>query len=46
MEECGGLDRTDFKQFPIWEGVVVLTEMVFFTVSHLVWCGGLVRIDF
>ena len=25
---CGGLDRTDFKQFLIWKGVVVLKELI------------------
>ena len=24
---CGGLERTDFYQFPLWEGVVVLKEL-------------------
>ena len=24
-----GLDRTDFEQFLYWEGVVVLTELIF-----------------
>ena len=23
-EECGGLERTGFRQFLLWEGVVVL----------------------
>ena len=26
---CGGLERTDFKQFLLWEEVVVLTELIF-----------------
>ena len=25
---CGGLERTDFKQFLLWEGVVVLKELI------------------
>ena len=26
---CGGLDRTDFQQFPLWEGMVILTDFIF-----------------
>ena len=26
---CGGLERTDFYQFLLWAGVVVLNEQVF-----------------
>ena len=26
---CGGLERTDSKQFLLWEGVVVLKELIF-----------------
>ena len=26
---CGGLEGTDFEQFPLWEGVVVLKELIF-----------------
>ena len=25
---CGGLERTDFEQFLLWEGVVVLKELI------------------
>ena len=25
----GGLERTDFEQFLLWEGVVVLKELIF-----------------
>ena len=25
---CGGLERTDFKQFLLWEGVAVLKELI------------------
>ena len=25
---CGGLERTDFEQFLLWEGVVVLKEVI------------------
>ena len=25
---CGGLERTDFEQFLIWEGVVVMKELI------------------
>ena len=27
--ECGGLERTDLQQFLLWEGVVVLKELIF-----------------
>ena len=26
---CGGLERTDFEHFLLWEGVVVLKELIF-----------------
>ena len=29
MGQCGGLERTDFLQFLLWEGVVVLKELIF-----------------
>ena len=29
LGRCGGLERSDFKQFLLWEGVVVLKEMIF-----------------
>ena len=29
LGECGGLERTDFQQFLLWEGVVVLKELMF-----------------
>ena len=25
---CGSLERTDFEQFLLWEGVVVLKELI------------------
>ena len=25
---CGGLERTDFEQFLLWEGVMVLKELI------------------
>ena len=25
---CGGLERTDFSQFLLWEGVMVLKELI------------------
>ena len=37
---CGGLERTDVSQFPLWEGVVVLTELISLTVSTLGGYGG------
>ena len=27
---CGALERTNFEQFLLWEGVVVLKELVFY----------------
>ena len=36
---CGSLERTDFYQLILWEGVVVLKELIL-TVSMLaVWCS-------
>ena len=29
LEGCGGLERTDFKYFLLWKGVVVLKELIF-----------------
>ena len=29
MVGCGGLERTDFEQFVLLEGVVVLKELIF-----------------
>ena len=26
---CAGLERTDFKQFLLWKGVMVLKELIF-----------------
>ena len=26
---CGGLERTDLQQFLLWEGVVLLKELIF-----------------
>ena len=46
LRECGGLEITEFLQFLLWEGVVVLKELI---VSQFVlWgrCGGLERTDF
>ena len=45
MGGCGGLERTDFEQFLLWEGVVVLKELIFHS-STLGGCGGLERTDF
>ena len=42
---CGGLERTDFKYFLLWKGVVVFKELIL-TVSTLGGCGGLERTDF
>ena len=32
LDWCGGLERTDFEQFLLWEGVAVLKELFFFSV--------------
>ena len=29
LGRVGGLERTDFEQFLLWEGVVVLKELIF-----------------
>ena len=29
LASCGGLEETDFQQFLLWEGVVVLNEDIF-----------------
>ena len=42
---CGSIERTDFYQFPLWEGVMVLKELILI-VSMLGGCGGLERTDF
>ena len=42
---CGGLERTDFKQFLLWTDMVVLKELIFN--SFYIWkYGGLDRSDF
>ena len=37
--ECGGLERTNFYQFIIWEYVVVLKELIFnnFLIGSMWW---------
>ena len=45
MVGCGGPEITDYKQFLLWVGVVVLTEL-FLTVSTLGGLGGLEITDF
>ena len=37
---CGGLERTDFSQFLLWEGVMVLKELNF--EQFLLWEGVVV----
>ena len=46
MGGCGGLERTDFEHFLLWEGVVVVERTDF--EQFLLWdeCGGLERTDF
>ena len=41
----GGLEKTDFKQFLIWDGVVVLKKLILI-VLHLGGSGGLERTHF
>ena len=36
----GGLERTDFSQFPLWDHVVVLPELIFH--SFYCWEGVVV----
>ena len=45
LRGCGGLRRTDFKQFLLWESVVVLKGLIC-TISTLGGCDGLERTDF
>ena len=42
---CGGLERTDFEQFLLLEGVVVLKELTLNS-FHFGRCGSLERTDF
>ena len=40
LGRCGGLERTDFEKFALWEGVVVLEGVILFNfhrVSQSVW---------
>ena len=32
---CGGLERTDFKQFLLWKGVVIMKELISITISTM-----------
>ena len=37
---CGGLEKTDFSQFLLWEGVVVLKELILSSFYFgRVWCS-------
>ena len=38
----GGLERTDFCQFSLWQGVVVLKGLILDN-FHMALCGGLER---
>ena len=40
MGGCGGHERTDFEQFLLWEGVMVLKELIF--KQFLLWEGVVV----
>ena len=42
---CGGLERTDFSQFLLWEDVVVLKELILDS-FYFGGCGVLERTDF
>ena len=42
---CGSLEKTDFYQFLLWKGLVVLKELIFYSVS-LGSCGVLERTVF
>ena len=45
LKGCGGLERTDFEQFLLWDCVMVLKELVCYHFFFGV-CGGLERTDF
>ena len=45
MGGCGGTERTNFYQFLLWKGVVVLKELIL-TVSTIGGCDGPERTDF
>ena len=39
LGRCAGLERTDFEQFPLWEGVVALKELILNSFYFgRVWC--------
>ena len=44
LGRCGSLEKTDFKQFLLWEAVAVLKELIL-TVSTLRGGGSLERTD-
>ena len=46
MGGCGGLERTDFEQFLLWEGVMVLNELILNSFYFERVCGALERTDF
>ena len=40
LSRCGGLERTEFQQFLLWKGVVVLKELIFNSFYFVrVWCS-------
>ena len=45
MGGCGGLERTDFGQFLLWDGVAVLIELIFNN-FYFGECGGLEITEF
>ena len=46
MGGCGGLERNDFEQFVLWEGVVVLKELICNSFEFWEGVDGLERTDF
>ena len=45
LEGCGGLERTDFSQFLLWDGVLVSQELIFNS-FYLGGCGVLKELIF
>ena len=42
LRRCGSLERTDFNSFYLWEGVVVLIELILI-VSTLGGCSAVLK---
>ena len=43
LYRMGGLERTDFEKFVLWEGVVVMRELILNSLYSWTGCGGLER---